>query len=109
VFPVLASRVRIWRWLEPSPAVHPSLGSGDMASGLHGGSVLPVDLELVRMQPLHLKLLDLEPADDCRPDRQSPDRQGADGASPDRRRPDRQRANANRAELLRPPAWWLAV
>jgi hypothetical protein len=77
-----------------------AFGSADVASGLRGGSVLPVDLELVHTQPLHLELLDLEPPDDRTPDRQTPDRQGADSASSDRRRPDRERASANRAEPL---------
>jgi hypothetical protein len=79
-------------------------GSGDVDSGLHGGSVLVVDLEVVHAQALHLKLLDLEPPHDRTPDRQPPDRQGADGAGPDRRRPDRERANADRAELPRATA-----
>jgi hypothetical protein len=85
-----------------------------VASGLYGGSLLVVDLELVHTQPLYLKLLDLEPPDDRTTDRQTPDRQGADSASPDRRRPDRKRADANRAELLQattgpwgPPEWEL--
>src|SRR6266508_5736213 len=43
-------------------------GDGDMASGLHSGSALVVDLELVHTQPLHLKLLDLEPPDNRTPD-----------------------------------------
>jgi hypothetical protein len=101
-----------WRSLAVH-AVHPPLGSGGVASGLHGGSLLVVDLELVYTQPLYLKLLDLEPSDDRTPDRQPPDRQGANSASPDRRRPDRERADANRAELLHartawgPPEWEL--
>jgi hypothetical protein len=86
--------------------VQPPLSNGDVPSGLHSGSALLVDLELVHPQPLHLKLLDLEPPNDRTPDRQTPNRQGADRASPDRRRPDRRRpdrdcANANRTELLR--------
>src|SRR6266540_3546438 len=99
-------RLRICRWPESVSvaAVHPPVGGNDVASGLHGGSLLVVDLELVHAQPLHLELLDLEPPDDRTPDRQTPDRQGADGASPDRRRPDRERADANRAELLRATA-----
>src|SRR6266540_2669430 len=110
-------RLRICRWPESVSvaAVHPPVGGNDVASGLHGGSLLVVDLELVHMQPLHLKLLDLEPPDNRTPDRQTPDRQGADGAGPDRRRPNRKRADANRAELLQattgpwggPPEWEL--
>ena len=105
-------RLRICRWPESVSvaAVHPPVGGNDVASGLHGGSLLVVDLELVHMQPLHLKLLDLEPPDNRTPDRQTPDRQGADGASPDRRRPNRKRADANRAELLQATTarWGLA-
>jgi hypothetical protein len=47
---------------------------GDVASGLHGGSVLLVDLKLMHTQPLHLKLLDRKPPDDRTPNRQPPDR-----------------------------------
>jgi hypothetical protein len=106
-------RLRICRW--PESVSRPLRctrlwGGNDVASGLHGGSLLVVDLELVHMQPLHLKLLDLEPPDNRTPDRQPPDRQGADGAGPDRRRPNRKRADANRAELLQATTarWGLA-
>jgi hypothetical protein len=96
-----------WRSLAVH-AVHPPLGSGGVASGLHGWSLLVVDLELVYTQPLHLKLLDLEPPDDRTPNRQPPDRQDADGASPDRRRPDRERAELLHATTAwGPPEWEL--
>jgi hypothetical protein len=96
----------IWRWLERLAVScgASALDGGEVASGLHGRSVLVVDLELVDTQPLHLKVLDLEPPDDRTPDRQTPDRHGADGAGADRRRSDRKRANANRAELLQATA-----
>jgi hypothetical protein len=77
------------------------LSSGDVASRLHSGSVLMVDLELMHTQPPHFELLDLEPPDDRTPDRQTTNRQGTDSAGSDRGRSDRDRANANRAELLR--------
>src|SRR5918993_921874 len=70
-----------WRGLAVR-GVHPPVGRGEVVSGLHGGSLLAVDLELVHTQPLHLKLLDPEPPDDRPTDRQTPDHQG-----PGRRHP----------------------
>jgi len=66
-----------------------------------GGRPLQIDLERVYVQPLYLKLLDLQPPDDRAADRQTPDRQGAYGGTPERRSTDSQRAKRDRPGLSR--------
>jgi hypothetical protein len=69
-----------------------------LASGLWR-CALPVDLQVLHVQPLDLEVLDPQLTDHRTADRQTPDRQGTDGTRTNRRRPGRDGAEANRADL----------